>query len=97
MKPVARASRLRGVPLRAPACPHCPKGLPLPEASLLRWNVVEFGTRAATPFPENRDGAVLKAIILVVVVAPFVALLCAIWQLWNRAIGWTDVLLLVGT
>jgi stearoyl-CoA desaturase (Delta-9 desaturase) len=46
---------------------------------------------------ESRESAVFKAVILLVVVAPFVALLGAIWQLWNRAIGWTDVLLLVGT
>ena len=32
-----------------------------------------------------------------VVVAPFVAVLFAIWQLWDRGLGWTDLLLLIGT
>jgi stearoyl-CoA desaturase (delta-9 desaturase) len=51
---------------------------------------------AARLAPE-RESAVSKALVGVVVVAPFVALLVAAHQLWDHGIGWKDVALLVGT
>lgn len=38
-----------------------------------------------------------KAGVLVVVVVPFLGTAVAIWQLWNWAVGWGDLFLLVGT
>lgn len=37
-----------------------------------------------------------KALVLVVVVGPFLATGCAIVQLWDRAVNWSDLALLVG-
>ena len=48
-------------------------------------------------FSERIDGQVFKIVIALVVVAPFLALVLAVWQLWDRGVGWTDVMLLVGT
>jgi stearoyl-CoA desaturase (delta-9 desaturase) len=48
-------------------------------------------------FAESTRGYVFKIVMVTVVVAPFLALLVALWQLWDRAVGWGDVLLLIGT
>src|SRR5215468_6875596 len=37
-----------------------------------------------------------RVILALVVLVPFAALLFAIRQLWDQAVGWTEVLLLVG-
>ncbi|HLI90169.1 MAG TPA: acyl-CoA desaturase [Ktedonobacteraceae bacterium] len=37
-----------------------------------------------------------KAVVLVVVVVPFLATLFAIWLLWSRIVHWSDVILLAG-
>ncbi|MBA2394183.1 MAG: acyl-CoA desaturase [Ktedonobacteraceae bacterium] len=36
-----------------------------------------------------------KGIVLVAVVVPFIATVYAIWALWNRAVHWSDILLLL--
>src|SRR5215468_9512273 len=40
--------------------------------------------------------AAYSVVLALVVLVPFVALLFSIRQLWNQAVGWTEVLLLVG-
>src|SRR6478752_4873232 len=47
-------------------------------------------------FSRSSGNSAFKLVILLVVVAPFLALLFAMWQLWDRAVGLDDVLLLVG-
>jgi stearoyl-CoA desaturase (Delta-9 desaturase) len=42
-----------------------------------------------------RHNTLYKAVALVVVVVPFLATLLAIWLLWDRAVHWSDLLLLV--
>jgi len=42
-----------------------------------------------------RHNTLFKAVALVVVVVPFLATLLAIWLLWDRAVHWSDLLLLV--
>lgn len=51
---------------------------------------------ARARFSATSTSNTFTIIMLMVVVAPFLALLFAIWQLWDRAVGWGDVLLLVG-
>src|SRR5260370_24223087 len=38
--------------------------------------------------------SLFKMAALVVVVVPFLAMLFAVWSLWNRAVGWADLILL---
>ena len=55
---------------------------------------------SAPPLPRlsaSHDSFVSKAVLLLIVVLPFLALLFAIGQLWDRGLGWTELLLLVGT
>ena len=40
--------------------------------------------------------AIHRSLVLLIVVAPFVAAGVAIWQLWDRVVGWRDIALLVG-
>ncbi len=53
--------------------------------------------RTVPRFPKRLHGHVFKIVMTFVVVAPFVALLFAVWQLWDRGVGFKDVVLLVGT
>ncbi len=41
-----------------------------------------------------RHLSLFKMAALVVVVVPFLAMLFAVWSLWNRAVGWADLILL---
>src|SRR2546429_3924719 len=61
---------------------------------------------ALTTIPLSFSGAVIpeivmrsltikKIVMLVVVVLPFLATLFAIWLLWQRAVNWTDIALLI--
>ncbi len=57
------------------------------------------GIKALTPSPPKSvppPTFTFKLIMLAVVVTPFLGLLFAIWQLWDRVVGWDDLLLLVG-
>src|SRR5216117_3176512 len=42
-----------------------------------------------------RSLTIKKIVMLVVVVLPFLATLFAIWLLWQRAVNWTDIALLI--
>ena len=42
-----------------------------------------------------RSLTIKKIVMLVVVVLPFLATLFAIWLLWQRAVNWTDIVLLI--
>ena len=46
---------------------------------------------------EGQHGYAFKCVLAFVVVAPFVAVLLAMWQLWDRGLDRTDLLLLAGT
>ncbi len=52
---------------------------------------------AAPRLSEDSGRAMFRMAVLLVVVVPFIALLLAMHQLWDRGVGWTEVLLLVGT
>jgi stearoyl-CoA desaturase (Delta-9 desaturase) len=43
-----------------------------------------------------RHITLFKAVALIVVVVPFLATLLAVWLLWDRAVHWSDLLLLAG-
>ncbi|MDX6521823.1 MAG: hypothetical protein QOF08_2428, partial [Gaiellales bacterium] len=50
---------------------------------------------AVQPDPEVEAGWGQKSVMLAITVIPFVGILTAIVLLWNAAVGWTDLLLLV--
>src|SRR5256884_2438301 len=54
-----------------------------------------FFSGAVIPEIVMRSLTIKKIVMLVVVVLPFLATLFAIWLLWQRAVNWTDIALLI--
>lgn len=76
------------MPLSLPALPTNPDA-PTPFSAARRRSFLALD-------PQRLGETGQKAAVLLIVVIPFVALLLAMWQLWDRAVGWLDVALLVG-
>jgi len=55
---------------------------------------VEVETLAPAPAPPHQPGWGQKAVMLVITVVPFIAVVAAVGLLWNQAVSWVDLALM---